>query len=97
MSPAMGDDVVIPWSTIESGTPTCPTGYTQIKAPIAIDVANTSCPDGYVDVGDVTSCLATSPDTLCMMFITTDMRFSDDTGIFGFSEICPYTADFLSL
>lgn len=66
----------------------CPAGYQEIAMPTTI-IINNICPTGYTAAGDAASCLYQPPNSVCMMFIPTDMNFSDITGQYKFDEICP--------
>jgi len=66
----------------------CPTGYITIVESNMIIAAN-NCPAGYKSADTATSCLTETPTGTCMMFAPAGMKFSDDSGTYEFTEICP--------
>lgn len=66
----------------------CPAGYLQVEESY-LTVENGSCPAGYTAVGTAPSCLVASPDGSCMMFAPADTSYSDDTGTYTYTTICP--------
>lgn len=67
---------------------TCPAGYLQIDEPLIV-IANDTCPSGYTTAGRAESCLVSSPQGVCMMYAPTDTSYSDDTGSYTYTTICP--------
>lgn len=72
----------------ESPNQTCPAGYMAVKNNDML-LANGPCPDGYKDVGTVTSCLVASPDGTCAMFVPADSTYTDEIGTYRHTNICP--------
>ncbi len=67
---------------------TCPNGYIQAEEKDTI-IAPWSCPTGYLSGGTVTSCLTTAPDGFCIMYAPANTEYTDTTGTYEFTEICP--------
>lgn len=65
----------------------CPAGYIAIDAP-HITIA-TSCPSGMVSVGTAESCLVSSPAGDCIMYAPAGVNYTDDNGIYEFTDACP--------
>ena len=64
----------------------CPSGYIAIDAPY-ITIA-TTCPSGTVSAGDAESCLVSNPAGDCIMYAPAGMSYTDDSGIYEFTEPC---------
>lgn len=70
---------------------TCPSGYIAvIEDTFIIADDNNSCPAGYVVSGITTSCPALSPGAgTCFLYAEKNIDYTDTTGTFQFSDICP--------
>lgn len=66
----------------------CPTGYVRVLE-TAMSISNGACPANTTSVGTADSCLVSFPAGSCMMFAPADTTFTDDTGSYEFTEICP--------
>lgn len=78
-------------STVNASEPStsCPSGYITIEENY-LTLADTSCPSGYKVVEqNVTSCLETLPEGICTMYIPVGTAYSDTSGIYEFTSICP--------
>lgn len=69
----------------------CPAGYVRVVEPNAI-MGYPYCESvgGVVpvEIERPTSCLVETPDAVCTMFITTAMKFQDDSGEYKYSAPC---------
>lgn len=66
----------------------CPSGYLAITQN-SMNLTSGVCSSGYTSVGTVTSCLVASPDGVCMMYVPSGITYSDDTGTYEYTDICP--------
>ncbi|MBR2392933.1 MAG: hypothetical protein IKB05_00375 [Alphaproteobacteria bacterium] len=64
----------------------CPAGYIAIDRPY-ITLA-TSCPSGTIAIGTAESCLVSSPSGDCIMYAPAGESYTDDTGIYEFTDAC---------
>lgn len=71
-----------------AGTPStnCPAGYFAIQTQ---DLIATECPSGTADIGRINSCLSSNPSSECYMFAPVGMSFTDDSGTYEFTDVCP--------
>ena len=65
----------------------CPTGYIALDEEY-ITVA-TTCPSGTISVGTAESCLGTTTNGECYMYTPVGMSFTDDSGTYEFTDVCP--------
>lgn len=65
----------------------CPAGYVEVAE--SLTISGGACPSGTTSIGTADSCLVASPAGSCMMYAPTGMTFTDDTGSYEFTEICP--------
>lgn len=68
----------------------CPNGMIKIENSL-LTIASDTCPTGHTTIGQgATSCLATtSLQVKCAMFALKNTPYSDDTGIYEYTSICP--------
>lgn len=66
----------------------CPTGFIAINEPY-ITISDSACPDGYTSTGTAMSCLVASPSGVCIMYVPSGVVYTDTTGTYQFTEICP--------
>ena len=64
----------------------CPSGYTAIDEP-GMTIA-TTCPSGTIAAGTAESCLVESPAGDCIMYAPAGESYTDDIGIYEFTEPC---------
>lgn len=67
---------------------TCPAGYKTISRP-EFTLQTTQCNSGDKETGEISTCLSTSPTAICWMYAPANTTYSDDMGIYEFTEICP--------
>lgn len=74
-------------------TTTCPAGYAAVNS--AIRIVNDSCSGNSQPVkifgadDNPTTCLVASPSGVCFMYAPADTNFTDPSGTYQFSQICP--------
>ena len=68
-------------------TTTCPSGYKTINRP-EFRLA-TTCDSSEKSIGTISTCLTDSPAAVCWLYAPTNTQFSDATGTYEFTEICP--------
>ncbi len=66
---------------------TCPTGFRAVDE-TSMTIA-TSCASGTHSAGTADSCLVTSPNGTCIMYIPAGTPYTDDTGTYEYTEPCP--------
>lgn len=76
------------FAVVEPGT-TCPSGYKTLQT--RYKYVYNSCPNGYVNMGNIPSCLSENPGGVCMIYTPTDAIYADDTGSYQYVEPCQYT------
>ncbi|MBE6459540.1 MAG: hypothetical protein E7009_00970 [Alphaproteobacteria bacterium] len=79
--------LVLP-ATATGPNTSCPSGYTTITEPPTITIA-TSCQSGTTSAGTITSCLDSNPSFVCYMFAPVGISFTDDSGTYEFTDVCP--------
>ncbi len=83
--------VLIP-GTLHGAAPStsCPAGFVAVDEPY-LTIANDSCPSGYTSAGTAQTCLVPSPAGSCMMYAPVATTYTDDSGSYEFTSICPLT------
>lgn len=66
----------------------CPSGYKSVEEK-NLHLDTDSCPSGYIKVNAVTSCLVGAPAAVCMMYVPTNTTYSDTSGEYVYTDICP--------
>ncbi len=66
----------------------CPAGYVAVDERY-LTIANDACPAGTTRVGTAESCLSQAPAGSCMMYAPVATEYTDETGAYQFTEICP--------
>lgn len=69
----------------------CPTGYVAVLEGYAEITIADSCDSGTYDAGTAESCLVESPSGECWMFVPAGAAFSDTSGAYEYTAICPLT------
>lgn len=68
----------------------CPSGFVAINEPY-LTIANGLCPSGTTSVGAAPTCLSTNPVGSCMMYAPAATTYTDASGSYEFTQICPLT------
>lgn len=66
----------------------CPAGFVAVNEPY-LTIANGACPVGTISVGTAETCLASSPAGSCMMYAPTGTSYTDESGGYEFTSVCP--------
>ncbi len=66
----------------------CPAGYVAVDEPY-LTIADDTCPAGYTSVGAAQTCLLPSPAGSCMMYAPAATTYTDDSGTYQFTAVCP--------
>ena len=66
----------------------CPAGYVSVVEPY-MEIADSTCPSGYASAGTADSCLISSPAGSCIMYASTGVTYTDDSGSYEFTSACP--------
>lgn len=66
----------------------CPAGFVAVDEPY-LTIEKGVCPSGYTSADTANSCLISSPAGSCMMYAPAGITYTDDTGSYQFTEICP--------
>jgi len=74
----------------ETPSTACPSGYIQVNEPDVTLNAST-CPANFTKTGYAPSCLVSSPEKICYMYIPTSQTFTDDQGTYEYTDICELT------
>lgn len=83
--------ILIHGTALPADPPTvCPSGYIAVTEEYMI-ISNDSCPSGYTSAGTAYSCLPSAQSESCMMFAPANTTYTDTTGEYVYSEICPLT------
>ena len=72
----------------EGPSETCPENWMTLESSDVI-LASETCPSGYVQVGDVESCLV-SEVSGCALFVPAGVAFTDETGSYSYTDFCAY-------
>ena len=67
----------------------CPDGYTTVLERQIVLSDSSSCPSGYTKVNNrfTGSCLEDM--NYCLMYIPSNTTYSDETGWFEYTQLCP--------
>jgi len=68
----------------------CPAGFVAVDEPY-LTIENGSCPSGTISAGTADSCLVSSPAGSCMMYAPVATEYTDETGTYEYTEVCPLT------
>lgn len=66
----------------------CPSGFVAVNEAY-LTIAGDVCPPGTTSVGIAKSCLVSTPSGTCIMYAPTNTTYTDSTGSYEFTEICP--------
>lgn len=66
----------------------CPTGYVAITESY-LTIESGICPSGNISFGEAYSCLVSNPNGSCMMYAPTGVNYTDSTGTYEFTKLCP--------
>lgn len=82
--------IFIPYATYGAAPATsCPSGYVALEEPY-LTIANSelSCINS---AGTATTCLTDNPAGVCFMYVPTGTTYTDESGSYEFTSICPLT------
>lgn len=68
----------------------CPAGFVAVDEPY-LTIESTLCPSGTTSVGEAETCLTSSPAGSCMMYAPAATEYTDETGTYEYTEVCPLT------
>lgn len=73
-----------------SAITTCPAGYTSVVES-AFTIVDGACPAGTTNVDSMakSTCLVSAPAEACFLYAPANTDFTDNTGTYQFSDICP--------